>query len=319
MSQSIQQTAVILPGQAGQRLDQAAAELFADFSRAQLQNWIKAGQLTVDGVPARPKDKVTAGSHLRLSADILLRENWLAQDLALDIVHEDASILVINKPAGLVVHPGAGSPDGTLLNALLHHDAQLAGIPRAGIVHRLDKDTTGLLVVARTLSAHTELIRQLQARTVKREYEAVVCGGFTGGGKVEAPLGRHPRDRIKMAVVAGGKPAITHYRLLQRFETYTHVRLQLETGRTHQIRVHMAHMGHPLLGDTLYGARLRLPKQADDALKNVLQNFQRQALHAAQLGFLHPASGKYVQWQAPLADDMQLLLDALQDSMLPQH
>jgi 23S rRNA pseudouridine1911/1915/1917 synthase len=226
-------------------------------------------------------------------------------------VYEDTSLLVINKPAGLVVHPGAGSPDGTMLNALLFRDPQLAAIPRAGIVHRLDKDTTGLLVIARTLQAHADLVRQLQERTVKREYEAVVCGSFTGGGKVDAPMGRHPRDRVKMAVVASGKPAITHFRIVQRFETYTHLRVQLETGRTHQIRVHMAHIGHPLLGDTLYGARLRLPKHADEELKTVLQDFRRQALHAAQLGLIHPVTGEYLQWQAPLPDDMQVLLNAL--------
>lgn len=311
MSERIQHRATVLPGQAGQRVDQTAAELFGDFSRARLQEWIKSGQLTVDGVAVRTKDKVRSGNVLALDAELELRDNWAAQELALDVVYEDPSLLVINKPAGLVVHPGAGSPDGTLLNALLFRDPQLAAIPRAGIVHRLDKDTTGLLVVARTLQAHADLVRQLQERTVKREYEALVCGLFTGGGKVDAPIGRHPRDRVKMAVVASGKPAITHFRILQSFETYTHLRVQLETGRTHQIRVHMAHIGHPLLGDTLYGARLRLPKHAGEELKTVLQDFRRQALHAAQLGLVHPVTGEYLQWQAPLPDDMQELLDAL--------
>jgi 23S rRNA pseudouridine1911/1915/1917 synthase len=311
MKEHIQHKATVLAEQSGQRIDQAAAELFSDFSRARLQEWIKSGQLTVDGVAARSKDKVRSGNVLVLDAELQSREDWVAQELALDVVHEDPSLLVINKPAGLVVHPGAGSPDGTLLNALLFRDPSLAAIPRAGIVHRLDKDTTGLLVVARTLQAHADLVRQLQERTVKREYEAVVCGLFTGGGKVEAPIGRHPRDRVKMAVVASGKPAITHFRILQRFETYTHVRVQLETGRTHQIRVHMAHIGHPLLGDTLYGARLRLPKHADEELKTVLQDFRRQALHAAQLGLIHPVTGKYLEWQASLPEDMQGLLGAL--------
>lgn len=311
MSERIQHRATVLPGQSGQRIDQVAAEVFGDFSRARLQEWIKSGQLTVDGVPVRSKDKVRSGSVLALDAELESRDNWAAQELALDVVYEDASLLVINKPAGLVVHPGAGSPDGTLLNALLFRDPQLAAIPRAGIVHRLDKDTTGLLVVARTLQAHADLVRQLQERTVKREYEAVVCGLFTGGGKVDAPIGRHPRDRVKMAVVASGKPAITHFRILQRFETYTHVRVQLETGRTHQIRVHMAHIGHPLLGDTLYGARLRLPKHADEELKIVLQDFRRQALHAAQLGLIHPVTGAYQELQVPLPEDMQVLLGAL--------
>ena len=313
MTNRIQHSATVSSLQTGQRLDQVAAILFSDYSRAQLQQWIRDGQLTVNGEVHRPKDKVMVNSVLVLDAAPQRQENWLPQALALDIVYEDEHVLVVNKPAGLVVHPGAGSPDGTLLNALLHHDAQLAAIPRAGIVHRLDKDTTGLLVVARTLQAHTDLIRQLQARTVKREYEAIVCGVLTGGGKIDAPIGRHPRDRIKMAVVSSGKPAVTHYRLQQRFETYTHVRVQLETGRTHQIRVHMAHIGHPLLGDTLYGARLRLPKQADDAVKAVLRGFHRQALHAAQLGFMHPATGDYVQWQAVLPQDIQLLLRALHE------
>lgn len=311
MNERIQHQATVLPDQAGHRIDQIAAELFGDFSRARLQEWIKSGHLTVDGVAVRGKDKVKTGNVLALDAELESRENWAAQELALDVVYEDTSLLVINKPAGLVVHPGAGSPDGTMLNALLFRDPQLAAIPRAGIVHRLDKDTTGLLVIARTLQAHADLVRQLQERTVKREYEAVVCGSFTGGGKVDAPMGRHPRDRVKMAVVAGGKPAVTHFRIVQRFETYTHLRVQLETGRTHQIRVHMAHIGHPLLGDTLYGARLRLPKHADEELKTVLQDFRRQALHAAQLGLIHPVTGEYLQWQAPLPDDMQVLLNAL--------
>ena len=311
MNERIQHKATVLAEQSGHRIDQIAAELFGDFSRARLQEWIKSGHLTVDGVAVRGKDKVRSGNVLALDAELESRENWAAQELALDVVYEDPSLLVINKPAGLVVHPGAGSPDGTMLNALLFRDPQLAAIPRAGIVHRLDKDTTGLLVIARTLQAHADLVRQLQERTVKREYEAVVCGSFTGGGKVDAPMGRHPRDRVKMAVVAGGKPAVTHFRIAERFETYTHLRVQLETGRTHQIRVHMAHIGHPLLGDALYGARLRLPKYADEELKTVLQDFRRQALHAAQLGLIHPVTGEYLQWQAPLPADMQILLNEL--------
>lgn len=311
MKERIQHTATALPEHAGQRIDQVAAELFGDFSRARLQDWIKSGQLVVDGVVVRPRDKAYPGNVLSLDAELEACDSWAAQELELDVVYEDSSLLVINKPAGLVVHPGAGSPDNTLLNALLFRDPSLATIPRAGIVHRLDKDTTGLMVVARTVQAHADLTRQLQARTVKREYEAVVCGTFTGGGKVDAPIGRHPRDRVKMAVVASGKSAITHFRLLEKFETYTHVRVQLETGRTHQIRVHMAHIGHPLLGDTLYGARLRLPKHADEELKTVLQDFKRQALHAAQLGLMHPVTGDYIQWQVALPDDMQILLLSL--------
>ena len=313
MSERIQQSAVVLSEQSGLRVDQVAAELFAEFSRARLQAWIKSGELLVDGASVRAKDKVHYGSVMSLAAVAPVEENWQAQAIALDIVYEDASLLVINKPAGLVVHPGAGSPDGTLLNALLFHDPALAAVPRAGIVHRLDKDTTGLLVVARTLAAHTALVRQLQARTMKREYEAVVCGVLTAGGTVDAPIGRHPRDRVKMAVVATGKPAVTHYRVLQRFETLTHVRCQLESGRTHQIRVHIAHIGHPLLGDAVYGGtRLRLPKQAQEATRRLLQQFPRQALHAAQLGLVHPETEEDMQWQAPLPSDMQQLLQVLQ-------
>ena len=311
MTERIRHATTVLSDQAGLRVDQAAAALFPDFSRARLQEWIRSGALTLDGSVVRSKDKAQAGAVLALDVTLEARENWGAQELALDIVHEDESLLVINKPAGLVVHPGAGSSDGTLLNALLHRDPALAAVPRAGIVHRLDKDTTGLLVVARTLQVHADLIRQLQARTVKREYEAIACGVLTGGGKVDAPIGRHPRDRVKMGVVVGGKPALTHFRVLQRFETYTHLRCMLETGRTHQIRVHMAHIGHPLLGDSLYGARLRLPKQADESVKTVLQDFPRQALHAAQLGLVHPKTGHSMHWQAALPEDMQAALAAL--------
>ncbi len=314
MTDRIQHTAIVQTAQTGLRLDQAATTAFPGYSRSQLQAWIKSGCLTVDGITVRPRDAVHVGQRLALDVQLVNRENWQAQNLALDVVYSDAALLVINKPAGLVVHPGAGSPDGTLLNALLHYDPALAAIPRAGIVHRLDKDTTGLLVVARTLSSHTDLIRQLQARTVKRKYEAVVCGTFTGGGKIDAPIGRHPRDRIKMAVVTNGKPAITHFRVLKQFATYTHLDVQLETGRTHQIRVHMANIGHPLLGDTLYGARLRLPPHADDDLRAVLQDFQRQALHAAQLGLIHPVTKEYVQWQVPLPNDMNQLLAVLTSS-----
>lgn len=315
MNERIQQTATVLIEQSGQRVDQVAAELFAEFSRARLQAWIKTGELRVDGVVLRAKDKVCVGSVMALDAEVPISENWSAQAIALDIVYQDDALLVINKPVGLVVHPGAGSPDGTMLNALLFHDPQLAAVPRAGIVHRLDKDTTGLLVVARTLQAHTELVRQLQARSMKREYEAVVCGVLTAGGTVDAPIGRHPRDRVKMAVVQTGKPSVTHYRVLQRFETLTHVRCQLESGRTHQIRVHMAHIGHPLLGDAMYGARLRLPKQAEESTRKLLQQFPRQALHAAQLGLVHPVTGEEMQWQCALPSDMQQLLQVLREEL----
>ncbi len=295
----------------GMRLDQAAAELFPDFSRERLKGWIKQGALTLDGVQARPKDKVYGGERLALHAVLEGEARWEAQDIALDVVFEDDDVLVINKPAGLVVHPAAGNPDGTLLNAVLHHCPSLAAIPRAGIVHRLDKDTTGLMVVAKTLAAQTSLVEQLQARSVSREYDAVVIGVMTAGGTVDAPIGRHPKDRKRQAVNASGKSAVTHYRVVERFRGHTHVRCKLETGRTHQIRVHMAHRRFPLIGDALYAGRFKLPAGASDTLKEILREFPRQALHARKLAFLHPASGKPVAFRAELADDLLMLLDYL--------
>ncbi|SDM11445.1 ribosomal large subunit pseudouridine synthase D [Modicisalibacter muralis] len=295
----------------GMRLDQAAAELFPDFSRERLKGWIKQGALTVDGSQGRPKDKIYGGEQLALHAVLEEEVRWEAQAIALNVVFEDDDVLVIDKPAGLVVHPGAGNADGTLLNAVLHHCPQLAGVPRAGIVHRLDKDTTGLMVVAKTLAAQTSLVEQLQARSVSREYDAVVIGVMTAGGTVDAPIGRHPKDRKRQAVTASGKPAVTHYRVVERFRGHTHVRCKLETGRTHQIRVHMAHRRFALIGDALYGGRLKLPAGASDTLKEILREFPRQALHARKLAFIHPASGKRVEFRAELADDLLMLLDYL--------
>lgn len=303
----------IVPAESrGQRLDVVAAELFDDFSRGRLQEWIKQGLLLVDGEQRRPKDKVVGGEQLDLRAEVEPEGDWQAQPIPLDIVYEDSELLVINKPAGLVVHPAAGNPDGTLLNALLHHAPELRNLPRAGIVHRIDKDTTGLLAVARTLKAQNSLVQQLQARTMGREYEAVVQGAMTGGGSVDQPIGRHPTQRIKMAVVRDGKPALTHYRIATRFSDYTHIRVQLETGRTHQIRVHMAHIGYPLVGDPVYGGRLRLPSGISDELAETLRRFGRQALHAAKLELTHPDSGEAMSWQAPLPQDMVDLLQQLQ-------
>ncbi len=298
---------------AGARLDQAAAELFAEHSRERLKGWIKQGALTVDGRPGKPKDKVAGGEWLRLAAAIEEDTRFEPEAIPLDIVHEDDDVLVLDKPAGLVVHPAAGNPDGTLLNALLHHCPDLAGVPRAGIVHRLDKDTTGLMVVAKTLAAQTALVEQLQARTVSREYDAVCLGVMTSGGTVDAPIGRHPKDRKRQAVHSGGKPAVTHYRVVERFRAHTHVRCRLETGRTHQIRVHLAHRRFPLVGDPLYGGRLKLPAGAGEGLKTLLREFPRQALHARKLAFLHPGSGETVEFRAPLPDDLLLLIDYLRD------
>ncbi len=303
---------------AGSRLDQALAVLFPDYSRSRLTQWIRDGRVQVDGRLLKPRDKVAGGERVELSALPERNEQFAAEALPLPIVYEDEAILIIDKPAGLVVHPAAGNWEGTLLNALLHHAPELAEVPRAGIVHRLDKETTGLLVVARTLVAQTALVRALQAREFTREYDAVVWGQVTGGASIETPIGRHPVDRKRMAVVAGGKPAVTHYRLAERFRAHTRLKVRLETGRTHQIRVHMAHIHHPIVGDPVYGGRGRLPAGTTEALRQALAGFRRQALHAARLGLAHPSSGEYLEWQAPPPDDFSALIAALrQDKEAP--
>ncbi|WP_444895249.1 23S rRNA pseudouridine(1911/1915/1917) synthase RluD [Microbulbifer sp. SSSA005] len=297
---------------AGRRLDQAAAELIPDFSRARLQSWIKGGQLTLNGAPAKAKEKLFGGELIQLRAELEPQGSWAAQDLDLNIMYEDDSLMVVNKPAGLVVHPAAGNPDGTLLNGLLYHNPAQELIPRAGIVHRLDKDTSGLMVVAKTLAAQTHLVDQLKQRTVSRQYDALVQGYITTAGRVDAPIGRHRQNRLKMAVLDfGGKEAITHYRVQERYSAYTLLRCKLETGRTHQIRVHMAHIRHPLVGDPLYGGRPKLPPEASADLVEALQSFPRQALHAAELALVHPTSGQDMHWCAPMPADMQALLDQL--------
>ncbi len=295
------------------RLDQAVAELFPEYSRARLQAWIKAGQITVDGKTLRPRDKVHTGQHVEINPIIEPVETWQPQPITLDIIYEDKDIIVINKPAGLVVHPAAGRPRSTMLNALLHYASELANLPRAGIIHRLDKDTSGLLVVAKNLKAHTKLVAELQERKITREYEAIVNGVMTAGGTVNAPIGRHPRDRKRMAVITSGKgkPAITHYRVIKRFRAHTHIKVILETGRTHQIRVHMAYIHYPIVGDQIYGGKQKLPKGINEELKQYLQNFKRQALHAKRLGLIHPTTGKQIDWQTPLPHDMQQLLKLL--------
>jgi len=313
MSQTLEAQQRIPVQMAGYRLDQAAAELFADYSRERLKGWIKDGALTVDGDPAKPKDKVHGGETLVIHAVIEDDNRFEAQDIPLDVVFEDDHLMVINKPPGLVVHPAAGNPDGTLLNALLHHFPGAASLPRGGIVHRLDKDTSGLMVVAKSLVAHANLVEQLQARTVSRIYDAVVVGKMTAGGTVDAPIGRHPKDRKRQAVTGSGKPAVTHYRVIERFRAHSHVRCKLETGRTHQIRVHMAHQRFPLIGDATYGGRLKLPPGASDTLKEILREFPRQALHARRLAFVHPVSGENVRFQTPLPDDLLMLMDYLRE------
>ena len=315
MSNMIQLAAEVPFDLGGQRLDQVAAQLFSDHSRSRLAGWIKDGRLKVDGAVMRPRDIVHTGSRLELDVELEAQGEWVAQDIELDIVYEDEHILVIDKPTGLVVHPAAGHQDGTLLNALLHHVPHLANVPRAGIVHRLDKDTTGLMVVAKTLEAHTNLVAQLQARSVSRIYEAIVTGVIVAGGTVDAPIGRHGVQRQKMAVIETGKVAISHYRVLERFRAHTHTRVKLETGRTHQIRVHMTHIGHPLVGDPTYGGRFRIPPGASPTLIESLRDFPRQALHARFLELDHPATGVRMKWESPLPDDFTWLLSLLrQDS-----
>jgi 23S rRNA pseudouridine1911/1915/1917 synthase len=311
MSEPIRLSLTIPFENAGQRLDHVLAELLAEYSRTRIKSWIDAGQIRVNGEQRRPKDKVLGGERIEIEATLPEAVPVEPEDIGLQIAYQDRHLLVIDKPAGLVVHPGAGNAAGTLQNALLHFDPALAQLPRGGIVHRLDKDTTGLLVVARTLEAHTALVRALEAREIEREYEAICQGVMTAGGTVDAPIGRHPVDRVRQAVREDGREAVTHYRVLQRFRGHTHIRLQLETGRTHQIRVHMAYIRYPLVGDRVYGGRLLLPKGASERLIEALRTFKRQALHAARLAFEHPITGKPVDVTSPLPADMQALLAAL--------
>ncbi len=298
---------------AGKRLDVVVAELFSDYSRSRLKIWIEQGQVLVNGEKAKPKTKMSGDEELQLTIQTIESESTcVAEDIPLNIVHQDESIIVVDKPVGMVVHPAAGHYSGTLQNALLHFDESLVAIPRAGIVHRIDKDTSGLMVVARNLSAHNYLVNQIQKHEVVREYQAVIHGVLTGGGTVDQPIGRHPRDRIKMAVRENGRQAVTHYRLLERFREHSHIKVQLETGRTHQIRVHMSHMRHPIVGDPVYAGRQRVPAGAQDELLTYLQSFKRQALHAWRLSFVHPGHGDDVSYEAPLPEDMSQLIGLLQ-------
>jgi len=296
----------------GKRFDAAAAALFSDFSRGRIQEWIKSGELTLDGHAEKAKVKVFSEQELSLKAKLQVAEDAQPEPVDFEVVFEDEHVVVVNKAVGLVVHPGAGNPNGTLLNGLLYRYPELANVPRAGIVHRLDKDTSGLMVVARTLQAHTSLVAQLQARTVDRRYEAIAEGCMTGGGVIDKNLGRHPTHRTKIAAVkTGGREAITHYRVIERFKAYTHIELKLETGRTHQIRVHMAELGYPLLGDPLYGRGIRFPKGASEELRNAISGFRRQALHAFSLGFEHPATGDQVEFEVDTPDDIAQFLQLL--------
>jgi len=301
----------------GKRLDQVLATLFPDFSRTRLQEWVRTGRVSLDGdLVNKPRNRVAGGETVVLQALLDDRVECRPEAIPLNILYQDNALILVNKPAGLVVHPAAGNPDGTLQNALLHHDPELVRLPRAGIVHRLDKDTTGLLVVARTPAAHKKLVDLLQARYIHREYRAIVVGALTAGGTVDAPIGRHPLHRTRMAVVKSGRPSVTRYRVLERFRGHTLLQVNLETGRTHQIRVHMASIRHPLVGDPQYGGRLRLPAGAGIPLREGLHSFGRQALHACKLGLAHPFSGEWMEWQADLPEDMASLLELLQRDTL---
>ncbi|ADO95904.1 TPA: 23S rRNA pseudouridine(1911/1915/1917) synthase RluD [Haemophilus influenzae] len=310
-------SAEVQPEQMGQRLDQTLAELFPEYSRSRLKTWIEADLVKLnDRITNIPREKVLGGERIEIIVEVEDETRFEAENIPLNIVYEDDDIIVINKPKDLVVHPGAGNPNGTVLNALLYHYPPISEVPRAGIVHRLDKDTTGLMVVAKTIPAQTKLVRDLQKRKITREYEAVASGIMTKGGTVDQPMARHATKRTLMAVHPMGKPAVTHYRIMENYRNYTRLRLRLETGRTHQIRVHMAHIAHPLLGDQTYGGRPRPPKNASEDFMEVLRNFKRQALHAVMLRLAHPITGEMMEWYAPLPDDFVELLNALKADYL---
>lgn len=324
----IRESATVPEHLTGKRFDYIAAQLFPTFSRGRLQQWIEAGQLTVNGAAGRKKQKLNAGSTLEIDAEFEVETQWQPEPLPLDIIFEDEHLLVINKPKNCVVHPAAGQSGGTLANAVLAHCPNNAELPRCGIIHRLDKDTTGLLVVAKSLTAHASLVEQLQARSVKRIYRAIACGKLIAGGTIDEPIGRNPTQRTKMAVIqnrrlldgeavsSAAKQAITHYRIAQRFSCFTELNVQLETGRTHQIRVHMAHIRHPLLGDATYNPRYKRPQNISDELDTALRSFNRQALHATELSFLHPDSNESCSFQVDPPADYLAILEALQEVTL---
>lgn len=316
MTKKMQQTMTIPDDLGGMRLDLALAKLLADYSRTQIQEWIKNGEILVDGRPLKAKDSVLGGETIIIDGTIKPQPTWQAQAIDLNIIYEDETLLVINKPAGMVVHPAAGNYENTLLNALLHHAPQLQELPRAGIIHRLDKGTSGLLVIAKTSHALKNLTHQLKNRTIKRIYQGIVYGVLTAGGTIDEPIGRHPIQRKRMTVIETGKPAVTHYRVIEKYRAYTRVKVQLETGRTHQIRVHFTHIHHPLLGDPTYGKRLQLPKGASAEMITELRQFKRQALHASELGLTHPETDRLMTWQAPLPQDMQHLISVLKKDSL---
>jgi len=295
----------------GKRLDQALSKLCPEHSRSRIQSWIKSGDVSVNKLNYKQKDPVNFGDVIEINAELNSIEKHQPEAIDLNIIYQDEAIIIINKPAGLVVHPGAGNPNHTLVNALLNFDANLDTLPRAGIVHRLDKDTTGVMVVARTLTSHTFLVNKLQERNIKREYQAIVCGQLIAGGSIENNMGRHPVNRIKMAVTHSGKTATTHYRVIKKYQHYTHLHVQLETGRTHQIRVHMSHIKHPIVGDPVYGNNNSIKKGVNPSLRDIIKHFKRQALHAFSLELPHPVSGNLMQFNAELPEDINALINAL--------
>lgn len=311
--EAIELSATVPDSATGRRFDAVLAELFPEHSRSRLAGWIKSGQARLDGREVRPREPVRGGEQVTVRAEAQVRTDAAPEDIPLAILHEDADVIVLDKPAGLVVHPGAGNHTGTLVNALLHHDPSLEALPRAGIVHRLDKDTSGVMVVARNQQAQGALVEQLSSREVHRQYLAVVTGALVAGGTADAPIDRHPRDRLRMAVRGDGREAVTHYRLRERFRAHTLLECRLETGRTHQIRVHMAHLKHPIVGDPVYGGPLKLPRGADTALVEELRGFRRQALHAEVLEFQHPATGAPLRCEAALPADMAALVELLRE------
>ena len=298
---------------ADERLDVALTKLLPDYSRSQIKLWIDEGLVTQDGHPIKAKTRARAGDEIQLTPVIKPQPEWIAQKIPLAIVYEDEAVLVINKPPGLVVHPGAGNAHSTLLNAILHHLPELNQLPRAGILHRLDKDTSGLLIIAKTATALRHLSLQLKERTLSREYQTIVYGELISGGTVNAAIDRHPMQRKRMAVVETGKTAITHYRIMEKYRSLTRLKVKLETGRTHQIRVHMSHIRHPIAGDTVYGGRVQLAKGMSEELILALRGFRRQALHAFAVGFTHPVTEEWLSLEAPLPDDMQALIEVLRE------
>lgn len=303
---------------AGRRFDVAVAELFPEYSRSRLSAWIRSGDLLLDGRTARPRDLLAGGETVTLDAVPEEQTSDAPEDIPLSVLHEDADVLVIDKPAGMVVHPGAGNRTGTLVNGLLYRDPGLAALPRAGIVHRLDKDTSGVMVVARNLQAHAAVVEQLSSRSVHRQYLAIVVGALVSGGTADAPIDRHPRDRLRMAVREDGREAVTHFRLRERFRAHTALECRLETGRTHQIRVHMQHLRHPIVGDPLYGGPLKLPRGASEELVAALRGLRRQALHAETLEFLHPRTGQPLRASAPVPADLRELMRLLREDAAAQ-